>query len=48
MGAGAVRAAPGTLFENSMSLLLDMLIVQMMQERGLVWAELYARHANLE
>jgi 6-phospho-3-hexuloisomerase len=36
------------LFEQSLMLLLDIVTIQMMHERGLSEAEMFARHANLE
>ena len=38
----------GSLFEQTLGLLLDLLVVQLMADLGVTAAEMFARHANLE
>ena len=38
----------GTLFEQALGLLLDLLVVQLMDEMNINAAQMFARHANLE
>ncbi|MBI2192208.1 MAG: SIS domain-containing protein [Planctomycetes bacterium] len=38
----------GSLFEQCLFLLLDLLVMLMMQEKGIQAQEMFARHANLE
>jgi len=46
---GAVTAQPmGSLFEQSLLLLLDALILELMREEGTDAAAMLGRHANLE
>lgn len=50
---GNVRSAPsrqpmGSLFEQGMLLLLDGLVMQLMQRKGIASDEMFKRHANLE
>jgi D-arabinose 5-phosphate isomerase GutQ len=38
----------GTLFEQSMFILCDRLILELMQSMGVTTAQMLSRHANLE